>query len=113
MKHFLLGLIAGVGITAVSATALTPGWQHSFAFPYRGSPGITKREYAAIMAMQGLLAHEGPRVPEKNKTLYTTPEEDRESLVKAYQSLAHKAWAAADALAATSSRPAVPKECNP
>ncbi len=96
MKHFLLGLIAGVGITAVSATALTPGWQHSFAFPYRGSPGITKREYAAIMAMQGLLAKYGIGQHRDHMDL-----------------MAQEAWAAADALAAASSLPASSKECTP
>jgi hypothetical protein len=93
MKHFVVGVIVGLSVTAASALALTSGWPYSGAFAYRGSTGLTKREYAAIHAMQGLMA--------------------RPDLHVRVSDMARLAWAAADALADTQMPPPKPRECKP
>jgi len=98
MKTFVVGVVVGMSIMAGATYALTSGWTYSSAFTVRGSPGLTKREYAAITAMQGLLA----------RGIQFGPRSDRSA---DYERIARLSWQIADALAATQTPDPGPRQC--
>ena len=54
MKRIVLGFV--LGMAAAGGVAWAAGWGSEGAFAKPGTPGLTKREYFAAAAMQGILA---------------------------------------------------------